>query len=166
MTTWVRTPIACLVLVLTMTSSAVASGKAPKLYDSSRDPQKDLLAAEAQAKAEHKYVLLDVGGDWCPGCVALSNWFDSEPRIHELMAHNFVVVRVAVGLFNSQKKFLKQFPRGNVYPHLVVLHADGSVLRDVPDDALFGAKKEKLTGDEQQQHVFEYFKSVSPSSLQ
>ena len=54
------------VAAILLTSQAIFA--AENIFDPTRDPAKDLAAAEAQAKAEHKNILLDVGGNWCSWC--------------------------------------------------------------------------------------------------
>mgnify|MGYP001601161800 FL=1 len=41
------------------------------IYSETADPQADIAAALEQAKNEHKRVLIDFGGDWCPDCQML-----------------------------------------------------------------------------------------------
>lgn len=55
----------------------------------------DLPAAEAQAKAENKVVLLDfVGSDWCPDCQAFMKDVLSSQKFQEYAARNVVVVEL------------------------------------------------------------------------
>ncbi|RRA48181.1 thioredoxin family protein [Acidipila sp. EB88] len=58
--------------------------------------QGDIDAALKTAAAEHKRVLLDFGGDWCPDCQVLNVYFH-RPENQPLLDQNFVVVEVNVG---------------------------------------------------------------------
>src|SRR6476620_3489076 len=41
-------------------------------YDSARNPADDLSATITRAQAEKKYILVQVGGDWCGWCKLMS----------------------------------------------------------------------------------------------
>ena len=104
---------------------------ADKVYDSHRDPTKDLADAKVQATAEHKNILVDVGGNWCPWCVRLDRQLNTEPD-RSLMLKGFVIVHVNVGIFfHKNGKFLEQFPRVVYVPHIFVLGPDGKMLKNV-----------------------------------
>ena len=65
------------------------------LYAEDADPSADITAAIKQAKAEHKRVLLDFGGDWCGDCQVLDIYFHEAPN-EDLLAKHFIVVHVFV----------------------------------------------------------------------
>jgi thiol:disulfide interchange protein len=117
-------------MMVLMAGCSVLSA-ADKVYDSHRDPTKDLADAKAQATAEHKNILVDVGGNWCPWCIRLDRQLNTEPY-RRLMLKGFIVVHVNVGFyFHKNSKFLKQFPLVSDYPHLFVLGPDGTMLKNV-----------------------------------
>lgn len=135
--TYIRSTALCLLLTSSSFATAIA---ADKPFDSKRDPQRDLEAAEAQAKVEHKNILLDVGGNWCSWCLVLDGQLHHEPN-QSLLGKGFVVVHVSHGIFfGTNDKFLRQFPKVRSYPHLFILAPDGHVLKEVdaseisPDD--------------------------------
>ncbi len=50
---------------------------AARIFDPSRDALADLHSAEQKATVEHKNLLLDVGGNWCPFCILLDRTLKS-----------------------------------------------------------------------------------------
>lgn len=109
----------------------VAAGAfaAEKPFDPTRDAAKDLQAAMAQAKTEHKNILMDVGGNWCPWCLVLDRTLAEDAGLHALLEKNYVVVHVNFSKENQNAEFLKQYPAAKGYPAWYVLSADGKLLK-------------------------------------
>ena len=99
------------------------------LYSETADPNADIAAALAQAKSEHKRVLLDFGGDWCGDCQVLDLYFHQPPN-DQLLQNNFVVVHVWVGHIDANlgvpERYGVLIHKG--VPELAVLSPDGRVL--------------------------------------
>ena len=55
-----------------------------------------IAAAVAKASREHKRVIIDFGGDWCPDCQILDIYFHQQPNA-DLLARHFVLVHVDIG---------------------------------------------------------------------
>lgn len=66
------------------------------IYDESANPKKLIADGLKQAKAEHKNVILDFGGDWCGDCQVLDYYFHKSPNV-EVLQKNFVLVPIWVG---------------------------------------------------------------------
>jgi thioredoxin-related protein len=112
----------------------------PQLFDPSRDPQRDLWAAVDTAKAQHKRILLDVGGNWCGWCRLLDRSIADDKELSEFIATHFVVVRVNFSPDNTNTAFLSCFPEISGYPHFFVLHSDGTFLHSQSTDVLEAGK--------------------------
>ena len=80
----------------------------PAPYDTSADAESQLKTALTKAKSEGKRVLVDMGGNWCPDCVILSNIMRL-PEVAPFIAAHYEVVLVDVGRFNKNMKILKRF---------------------------------------------------------
>src|ERR1700749_2291646 len=73
-------------------ASAQIVAKANKnLYSETSDATADIAVALAQARREHKHVLLDFGGNWCGDCQVLDIYYHQSPNA-ELLAKHFVLV--------------------------------------------------------------------------
>jgi hypothetical protein len=105
-------------------------------YDPKRDAAADLLAAEAQAKAGSKRILLDVGGDWCVWCRVLDKFFADHADLRELRDQYYVLVKVNMSSLNDNYAFLSQFPKIPGYPWIFVLDANGKLVKSEDTDGL------------------------------
>ena len=65
------------------------------LYDEQVDPNQLVTDALKQAKAEHKRVILDFGGDWCGDCQVLDIYSHEAPN-DDLINKHFIVVHIFV----------------------------------------------------------------------
>jgi len=99
------------------------------IYSETADPNADIAAGLAQAKREHKRVILDFGGDWCGDCQVLDIYFHQAPNA-DLLEKNFVLVDVWVGHMDTNVDIAARYgvPLARGVPALAVLAADGKVL--------------------------------------
>jgi len=99
------------------------------LYDEVVDPREEIAAGLKQAKAEHKRVILDFGGDWCGDCQVLDIYFHQAPN-EELVEKNFVVVHVFIGHMDKNIDLAAEYgvPINRGVPALAVIDAKGKVL--------------------------------------
>jgi thiol:disulfide interchange protein len=68
----------------------------PLPYDPTADAKADVAAAEAKARAEHKLLLIDLGGNWCPDCRILAGVMRL-PEVAAFVSAHYVVLTVDVG---------------------------------------------------------------------
>ena len=108
----------------------------PDRFDPKRDPEKDLLAALARAKAEGKRVIVDVGGEWCSWCHILDRFFASHADLDALRDARYVWLKVNFSKENENRAFLSRWPKVAGFPHLFVLGADGKLLHSQDTGAL------------------------------
>ncbi len=97
-------------------------------YDTARNPAEDVRVAIDRAQAEHKRVLVEVGGQWCGWCKILDLFFKDTPEVRALLEQHFLIVKVNFSRENENAEFLSQFPDIHGYPHIFVLETDGSFL--------------------------------------
>jgi thiol-disulfide isomerase/thioredoxin len=72
----------------------------PYPYDENADASAALDRALARAKAGHKLVLIDLGGNWCGDCRILSATMDL-PEMKAFLNRHYEVVEVDVGRFDK-----------------------------------------------------------------
>ena len=101
-----------------------------QLYSAPEKAQAEIDMALAQAKKEHKRIVLVFGGNWCYDCHVLDTAFHSKDFAGLVDSH-FVVVHVNIGddgKANGElcKHFGVTLDKG--VPTLAVLDADGSVV--------------------------------------
>jgi thioredoxin-related protein len=127
-----RSNLTAVILVLVAASSFAAD----KIFDPTRDSAKDLAAAETQAAAQHKHILLDVGGNWCPWCLLLDRTLHQDAKLKSALEDNYVVVHVNWSIDSQNKDFLANYPKVSGYPYFFILSADGKFLHAQPTDPL------------------------------
>ena len=89
----------------------------------------DVAAALRQARQEHKRVILDFGGDWCPDCQVLDINFHKGGNL-ELLQRHFVLVHINIGHEDQNVDVASRYgvPVKKGVPALAVLDAQGKVL--------------------------------------
>jgi thiol-disulfide isomerase/thioredoxin len=71
----------------------------PLPYDERADADRQVAAAKARALANHKLLLVDLGGNWCPDCRVLAGVM-ALPEVRAFVAAHYEVVAVDVGRFD------------------------------------------------------------------
>jgi thioredoxin-related protein len=116
----------------------------------------DAQAAQAKAKQENKFVLLDfTGSDWCGWCMKLKREVFDQPEFADFAQANLVIVEVdfphGKQLDPAQKQANGQLARAfhiTGYPTIIVLDPDGQMVGQagyVPGGpAAFDAKLEQI----------------------
>ncbi|HWB32692.1 MAG TPA: thioredoxin family protein [Acidobacteriaceae bacterium] len=99
------------------------------IYSEAANPQADINAALAQARRDHKRVLLDFGGDWCGDCQVLEIYF-REPVNAALLGRHYVLVHVWIGQMDHNIQLAARYgvPIAKGVPALAVLSADGKAI--------------------------------------
>ena len=85
------------VLAVALFAMAVnAQEQAPlkKVYNEEINPLEQIDQALAQARAEGKFVICQVGGNWCPWCLRFADFITNDSTISSLIEQNFVYIHV------------------------------------------------------------------------
>lgn len=117
----------------------------PDIYDREADGTAQIAAAVAQAKAEHKHVLVDLGANWCIWCHRLHRTLHTDPAVAKVLHDNFVLVLIDVNHRDGKKRndaVNDRYgnPMAQGLPVLVVLYADGHQLTTQETGALEDGK--------------------------
>lgn len=89
------------------TSTYVPPGK----YDPSRNPEKDLAAASAEAKKSNRYIFVVVGGEWCIWCHIMDDFFHDHPNLQSVRGKNYVLMKLNMSRENENRAFWPGIPR-------------------------------------------------------
>jgi len=111
------------------------SKNAPK-FDPARDSEKDLADAVEKAKESGKYILLDVGGEWCIFCKRLDIFLYDNEELNKMMKDAFEVVKVNYSAEFKNEKFLSRYPKIPGYPHFFILDKKGTFVQS-QDTSIF-----------------------------
>jgi thioredoxin-related protein len=137
---------------------AMAQTGLKKVYDETINPMTQIDEAVAQAKASNgeKFVICQVGGNWCPWCLRFANFISKDADIMKLINENFIYIHVnynprkAKGANQADAAALMQRlnnPQRFGFPVFVVLDEDGKVVH-IQDSSFLeegqGYNKEKV----------------------
>lgn len=162
-----------IVLIVMLGSSLSSAQTRKKVYDEEINPMEQIDKAVVKAQAEGKFVVCQVGGNWCPWCLRFADFITNDTDISSLINENFVYIHVnynphkSVGeknasIASSEKEqaeaLMKRLNNAGRfgYPVFVVLNGDGNVIH-IQDSSFLeegqGYDKEK---------VLRFFKNWTP----
>lgn len=115
-----------LFLLLLVGLSHVACAQV-NIYDPAQNAEESLNKAILQAQKENKNVLVQVGGNWCPWCVKLHGYFNTNEEVKTIINDNYVVIKVNYSPENKNTTTLKRLenPQRFGFPVLVILDSNG-----------------------------------------
>jgi len=71
----------------------------PLPYDEKADAEAAVKAAMGRAKTNHKLLLIDLGGNWCPDCRVLAGTMEL-PELKRFISKQYELVMIDVGRFD------------------------------------------------------------------
>ena len=159
--------LAVLAASLSLTMSAQTTLK--KVYNEDIDPMAQIDQALVKAKAEGKFVVCQVGGNWCPWCLKFADFIGKDTAISRLIDENFVYIHVNYDPRKSQgeeklaqgRALMKRLHNAGRfgYPVFVVLDEEGQVLH-LQDSGLLEEGESY-----NQQKVMSFFKNWTPKAV-
>lgn len=107
-----------------------------KVYDDSANPVDQINAAIKEASQTGRYVIAQVGGNWCRWCLMFADFISNDEDITKVISENFVYTHINVNHTNAEGKneiysdamALLGNPMRFGYPVFVVLDGNGKVL--------------------------------------
>ena len=118
--------VAALVL---LSSHTLLAQDLPLKFDPKRDAAADVATATVAAKAQHKRVLVDVGGEWCPWCHILDRFVAANADVKKIVDESYVWLKLNWSPQNRNEAVLSRWPKVKGYPHLFVLDGDGRLVQ-------------------------------------
>ena len=86
--------LALALFIAAATTAADAQGALKRVYDETLDPMTQIDKALAKASAGGKYVVCQVGGNWCPWCLRFADFAEKDTAVSKAIADNFVFIHV------------------------------------------------------------------------
>ncbi len=109
-----------------------------RVYDENLNQMEQIDQALVKAKEEGKYVICQVGGNWCPWCLKFADYITKDEEIAKLIAENFVYIHVNYrpnAKLSEEKKAITSAMMARLnnpgrfgYPVFVVLNEEGTVV--------------------------------------
>lgn len=127
-----------IIISAALTISASAQSKVRKVYDETIDPVEQIKDAVKKADRENKFVICQVGGNWCRWCLLFADFISNDSEISSFIRKNFEYIHVN---YNPRERgdkaksaktdaMLKSLgsPQRFGFPVFVVLDEDGKVV--------------------------------------
>ena len=140
-----------------------------KVYDEEINQLEQIDEAVAQAKSQEKFVICQVGGNWCPWCLRFADFITNDTTISKVIDENFVYIHVNYNPRKSEgeekallaKKTLERLnnPARFGFPVFVVLDEEGRVVH-IQDSSFL----EEGNGYNQEK-VLRFFKNWTPKAV-
>jgi thiol-disulfide isomerase/thioredoxin len=99
-------------------------------YDEDADADAAVDAAFARATAEHKLVLIDLGGNWCADCRIFAGVMEL-PEVRRFVEAHYVTVNVDVGRADMNLQIPARFgikARIDELPSVLIAEPDGTLV--------------------------------------
>ncbi len=145
-------------MVLMLTLISIQAQTKVKVYDETINPDTQIVEAVAKASKEGKFVVAQLGGNWCKWCIRFAKFVDNDDEIKKLVDDNFEFIHVNYNPHNQDttadqsatEAALKRLgnPVRFGFPVLVVLDEEGNILHTQDSSFLEsgeGYDKEKVT---------------------
>lgn len=172
-----KTIITLITVLFTLTASAQTGSTRPdgdkrpaverkKVYNEDINPLEQIVQAVAKAKSEAKFVICQVGGNWCPWCLRFAEFITTDSTISRVVKENYEYIHVNYNprMSGSEEQQLQAkalMKRLNNcgrfgFPVFVVLDEDGKVIH-IQDSSFL----EEGQGYNQEK-VLRFFKNWTP----
>ena len=149
--------------------AAQAQTESKKLYDEDINPLEQIDQAVIKAKAEGKFVICQVGGNWCPWCLRFADFISKDSDISKVISDNFNYIHVNYNPRKSGGEEKQQQAKALMqrldncgrfgYPVFVVLNEEGKVIH--LQDSSFLEEGQSYN----QEKVLRFFKSWTPEAV-
>lgn len=149
--------------------SAFAQTAQKKVYDENINPMEQIDLAIERARTENKFVICQVGGNWCPWCLRFADFITNDSAISKVIDESFVYIHVNYNPRKSEgeekarlaKAMLKRLdnPARFGFPVFVVLDEDGKVIHIQDSSYLEEGKGYK------QEKVLRFFQNWTPKTV-
>ena len=157
----------CIIAAFALMAEAQTNLK--KVYNEDINPLEQIDQAVGKAQQEGKFVVCQVGGNWCPWCLRFADFITNDSTIASLIDDNFVYIHVN---YNPRKSggeekaqqaaaLMKRLDNCGRFgfPVFVVLDGEGKVMH-IQDSSFL----EEGQGYNQEK-VFRFFKNWTPQAV-
>lgn len=161
-----------IMMIALMTMSVMmanAQGALKRVYNESIDPMTQIDEALVKAKADGKFVVCQVGGNWCPWCLKFADFVEKDTAVNKVVNDNFEYIHVnynrrASAGAEAQQKAEQLMQRLNNpgrfgFPVFVVLDEKGNVLH-IQDSSFLEEGK-----GYSEEKVLRFFKNWTPKAV-
>ena len=158
-----------LLIAILFSLSADAQMAQKKVYNEDINPIEQIDQAVVKAKSEGKFVICQVGGNWCPWCLRFADFITKDTAITKVINENFEYIHVNYNPRKSQgeekqaqgKALMKRLDNCGRFgfPVFVVLDEEGKVVH-IQDSSFLEEGKSYS-----QEKVLRFFKNWTPQTV-
>ena len=140
-----------------------------KVYNEDINPIEQIDQALVKAKPEGKFVICQVGGNWCPWCLRFADFITNDTTISNVIDENFVYIHVNYNPRKSVGEEKMQLAKAMLdrlnnpvrfgFPVFVVLDEEGRVIHI--QDSSFLEEGQSYN----QEKVLRFFKNWTPKAV-
>ena len=137
-----------------------------KVYNENINPIEQIDQALVKARSEGKFVICQVGGNWCPWCLRFADFITNDTTISNVIDENFVYIHVNYNPRKSEGEEKVQLAKAMLerlnnparfgFPVFVVLDEEGRVIH-IQDSSFLEEGKSYS-----QEKVLRFFKNWTP----
>ncbi len=130
-------------LFILLTLGALGIQAQNKYYDESLDGMEQIQRAITQAQQSERYVLCQVGGNWCPWCIRFADFATTDSVVSPLLEQNYVYVHINYSKANKNAEAMKYLgnPARFGFPVFVVLNEHGAPIHIQESESLEEGKQ-------------------------
>ena len=157
------------IFVLLMAIAANAQTALKKVYNEEINPLEQIDQAVSKAKADGKFVVCQVGGNWCIWCLRFADFITNDTTISRVIGDNFEYIHVnynprkAEGAEKTAQAAALMARLDNCgrfgFPVFVILNDEGKVIH-IQDSSFLEEGK-----GYSQEKVLRFFKSWTPQAV-
>lgn len=157
--------IITLLTLALLTLSVSAQSNLKKVYDETSNPNTMIDQALAKAGKEGKFVVCQVGGNWCKWCLMFADFVEKDAEITQTINDNFVLSHINYNPKDKDNKEAQKMlqrlnnPQRFGFPVFVVLDSEGKVLH-IQDSSFL----EEGSGYDKAK-VLRFFKNWTPKAV-
>ena len=153
--------------IITLMANAQTGPK--KVYNEDINPIEQIDAAVMKAQSEGKFVICQVGGNWCPWCLRFADFITNDTTISKVISENFEYIHVNYNPRKSEGAVKAQAAAALMkrldncgrfgFPVFVVLDESGKVIHT--QDSSFLEEGQSYN----QEKVLRFFKNWTPKAV-
>lgn len=125
-------------LILAFIATFGLASAQEKVYDESLDGMEQIEKAISVAQETGRYVLCQVGGNWCPWCLRFAQFAKENVEVAKLIEKEFVYIHVNYSKDNKNPEAMKYLgnPARFGFPVFVILNNEGQPIHIQESESL------------------------------
>ena len=98
-----------------------------QIYDEKQDAMQQIASAIEDAHAQNKYVLCQIGGNWCPWCLRFAQFANSDTLVNKIITENFIYIHINWSKNNQNPEAMRYLgnPARFGFPVFVIIDEKG-----------------------------------------